>query len=254
MISRSLLAVTVALASCGPIEDSSADRAARETARDPRTSGGESSADVVPRAAVAPVRNAIIRINEDSERDASAVRAQASNPFEWSNDGGPMVTADAGPRAAELAWLVTRIDENADTAGPAGPPNVRALASYGADGVRVLVSVFRSGDARRAPHARRVIELVAQRSCRVTADRMAPRRLIAWIESGSTSLSQWDGGAWPWSRSLESSWPGDAAERLRAWADRGAPCDMTAPQRARDAGQASVGMDAGVALLDARAP
>jgi hypothetical protein len=247
--SVSVLSAIVLLASCGPIEDSSANRAERSTAGDPRaSSGGEVSARAPGRTAtVAAVANAVVRINDETESDASA-RVRPPSTVLWNLDAGPMVTADAGPRSAELAWLVTRIDENADTAGPAGAPNVRALASYGSDGVRALVAVFRAGDARRGPHARRAIELVAQRACRGTADRLAPRRIVAWLETGSTSLARQDAGdgAWPWARAAEARWPVEAVDRMRAWADQGIPCEP-------EGRAARTTMDAGAAVLDARA-
>ncbi len=171
----------------------------------------------------------VVHLAEASERDAGMeTRATVEGPLVWSADAGPAVSADAGTRAAELAWLVTRIADGIENAGPAGPANVRALASYGGEGVMALVSLFAAGDARRVPAARRVIERVAVQGCRAQSDPRAPRRVVAWLETGVAELPPTPAGghalSWPWARGPEFPWLPSALERLRGWARRGAPC------------------------------
>lgn len=222
------------LAACGSIEDSTAAR--NERAGEGRASyGGEARAMDAGAYGGPTLPNAVVRYNASNAPDSGVPRARVEPlALEWGTDGGPMVSADAGFESGEIAWLVTHIDDNADRAGPAGPPNIRALASYQAAGVRAVIPLFRVGDARRVPHARRVIELVAQRACRGTADPFAPRRLVAWIESGSpelpTAAPAADAGPpsaqlpWPWARAAEVPWPREGLERMQQWADRALFC------------------------------
>ncbi len=270
-----MTAVMGALATqCGPIEDGPA-QGGTVTARAAQ-SGGERVAESPSDAEAFPrVPRSVVQINERTERDGAAERVTPpSGALEWGVDAGPVVYSDAGTRAAELAWLVTRIDEGADSAGPAGPPNVRALVGYGPDGARALVPLFRAGDARRVPFARKVIEGLARRACRAVSDPLAPRRVVAWIESGVAELApatpNSDPLTWPWARGPQYPWLPSSLARLRAWADQGLPCvsrgtsdraagdedddDDDAPsRRAMDAGVARR-VDAGRALLDSRAP
>jgi hypothetical protein len=225
----------IALGGCGSIEDSTAAR--NERAGEGRAGvGGEARAMDAGMVGGPTLPNAVARYNASNAPDSGVPRGRVQPvALEWGTDGGPMVSADAGFASAEIAWLVTHIDDNADRAGPAGPPNIRALASYQAEGVRAVIPLFRVGDARRVPHARRVIELLAQRACRGTADALAPRRLVAWIESGSPELPRpaqvADAGPpsaqlpWPWARAVEAPWPREGLDRMQQWADRALFCD-----------------------------
>jgi hypothetical protein len=219
-----------ALIACGPLEDTAGSRAAsahRTTGASATASAGGEQAPRTRGTLVAQDEHTVIRVNDETEQDGGAERPAESGALVWRADGGVMVSADAGARAAELAWLVTRIDEDADRAGPAGPHNVRALAAYGVDGVRALVPVLRAGDARRGPYAHRVLELAAMRACRSTAEPLAPRRLVAWLASGSALLGAADAGAalpWPWARPPEQPWTAEALERLRRWTEGGLRC------------------------------
>ncbi len=255
---RCLIVCAVVVSGCGSLEDSAQRRAERGASGATRTTAGDEQRPTVTRPLALSLANTVIRVNDETELDAGrstprGADAGSARAMEWGADGGPMVSEDAGTRAAELAWLVTHIEEGAETAGPAGPPNVRALAGYGADGVRAVIPLFRAGDARRVPHARGVLQRVAQRACRGTADTQAPRRLIAWIETGSAVIAAPAQGAsapsWPWARGPEFAWPSSGVERMRQWAAQGlfcAPPNSLGP----DAGV----VDAGRALLDARAP
>lgn len=240
---------------CGPLDGGSSTSATqRQTAGAGNVVAGGERPFVSP--SLGPtLPTTVVRINEASERDAGRRREvePAAAVTEWGADGGPMVSGDAGPRSAEIAWLVSHLHEGAESAGPAGPPNVRALAGYGADGARAVIALFRAGDARRVPHARTVIEMLARRACRGTADVMAPRRLVAWIETGSPTIAPPAEGAaapsWPWQRGAELPWPSAGLDRMRSWADRGMFC--VAPELSNVAALSAV--DGGVALHDARA-
>lgn len=245
-----LIVCAVLSCGCGPLEGSSS---ARTTP--PRTAGAGNERPLAAPVLGPTLATTVVRINEASERDAGCIAEDepVSVVPTWGEDAGPMVSDDAGLRAAEIAWLVSHLHEGAESAGPAGPPNVRALAGYGADGVRAVIPLFRAGDARRVPHARTVIEILARRACRGTADVMAPRRLVAWIETGLPSMAPIAAGSappnWPWQRGAEVPWPASALDRMRSWADRGMFC--VPPELAATAARSAV--DGGVALHDARA-
>lgn len=258
-----VLIVCALVCGCGSAEDSAAGRTTNEqrTASAPRAAGGESSSRSSAPALGATLPTTVVRFNEASELDAGRREDAAvpSGPYalEWGTDGGPMVTEDAGPRSAEIAWLVSHLDEGVESAGPVGAPNVRALAGYGAEGVRAVIPLFRSGDARRVPHARKVIEMVARRACRGTSDVLAPRRLVAWLESGVAVVADPRAGtsapSWPWTRAPEAAWPQEGLDRIRAWSDRALFC-VPPDVLVERAPPASRAVDAGRTLLDARAP
>jgi hypothetical protein len=100
------------------------------------------------------------------------------------------------------------------------------------DGPREFrVVVFRVGDERRLPYARRVVERVAGRRC--LHDRARTARVVAWLCVGGVppALDPDAGVAWTGG---DGRWPNDSVDRLRAWATAGAPCDPDVP----DAGAA----------------
>ncbi|MFO0629869.1 MAG: hypothetical protein U0325_30145 [Polyangiales bacterium] len=130
-------------------------------------------------------------------------------------DGG--VAEDSGLAARELAWLVAHLADDPDPANPRETEAVRRLAARGAPALRGVVEVFRVGDARRAPFARRTFERYLRRVCdhndaRVTRT-LAEAQGRAW-DGGATT--RWPEGDAPWSQS--------AMERMYGWIDGGARC------------------------------
>ncbi len=151
-------------------------------------------------------------------------------------DGGETaVFRDASVEArvadAETAWLLAHLADEPDPTHVGESDAVRRLASRGAPGALAVAEVFRVGDERRLPYARRVVERVAGRRC--LHDRARTARVVAWLCAGGVppALDADAGVAWTGG---EGRWPNDSVDRLRAWAMAGAPCDPDVP----DAGAA----------------
>ncbi len=137
--------------------------------------------------------------------------------------GPPAVRADAGVRSGEIAWLVTHIADDPEPARGGESDEVRRLAAIGADGIHATAEVFRVGDPRRVPFARRVIERVATAQCH--RNLTLAGITIVHLQSGP------DAGAPPpdagiiWSGGDDTRWPDEAIARLHHWADTGLPCE-----------------------------
>lgn len=145
--------------------------------------------------------------------DSASVDA-ASAP---SVDGGPEVDAGLARRSnPEVAWLVAHLADDPIPTRPTESVAGRRLISFGAEAVVPVVEVFRVADLRRVPFARRVIASVVLRQCGGDAAR-AHQRIASWS-------APYDGGTGL--ESLGTRWPAETVERLRAWALRGAPCDV----------------------------
>lgn len=124
---------------------------------------------------------------------------------------------DSGLASRELAWLVAHLADEPDPANPRETEAVRRLASRGAPALRGVVEVFRVGDARRAPFARRTFERYLRRVCAFNETRVT--RTLAEAQGRA-----WDGGAttrWP---EGEAPWSQSAMERMYGWIDGGARC------------------------------
>lgn len=142
-------------------------------------------------------------------------------------DGASEVDAGASegaPRrrsSPEVAWLVAHMADEPDPARHGDSDAVRRLAGYGPEGVRAAVEVFRVGDARRVPFARRVLEHAALRSCRGDRGRAGAR--VNWMVSGTLGVAAADAGiAWG---DLLVRWPEARIVRVQSWADAGLPCE-----------------------------
>lgn len=152
-------------------------------------------------------------------------------------DGGAAaaVFRDASVEArvadAETAWLLAHLADEPDPTHVGESDAVRRLAARGAPGALAVAEVFRVGDERRLPYARRVVERVAGRRC--LHDRARTARVVAWLCVGGAppALDPDAGVAWTGG---DGRWPNDSVDRLRAWATAGAPCDPDVP----DAGAA----------------
>jgi len=125
---------------------------------------------------------------------------------------------------AETAWLVAHLADAPDTAHYGESDAVRRLAQRGAPGALAVAEVFRVGDERRLPFARRVVERVAGRRC--LHDRARTARVVAWLCTGGAPPAldadagvQWSGG--------DGRWSNAAVDRLRLWASDGASCDLS---------------------------
>lgn len=152
-----------------------------------------------------------------ASRNASAPAYVPEPP----GDASVAATDDAaGIAAGETAWLVAHLADDPDPANPRESEAVRRLAAMGEAGLRAAVEVFRVGDARRAPFARRVFERVVERRCRHALGRTT-RTLRAMQGAGTDP----DAGEAPrWLDRSEGRWSNEAVERTRAWIDAGARC------------------------------
>jgi hypothetical protein len=131
--------------------------------------------------------------------------------------GDAEVEEDSGIAGRELAWLVAHLADEPDPANPRETEAVRRLAARGAPALRGVVEVFRVGDARRAPFARRTFERYLRRVCEHNDARVT--RTLAEAQGRS-----WDGGAtarWP---EGDAPWSQTAMERMYGWIDGGARC------------------------------
>ena len=143
----------------------------------------------------------------------------------WTDDAsvagdGASVGARLRRSSPEVAWLVAHMADEPDPARHGDSDAVRRLAAYGPEGVRAAVEVFRVGDARRVPFARRVLERAALRSCRSDQGRAGAR--VRWMVTGSLEAPIADAGI-AWS-DLLVRWPEARIQRVQAWADAGLPC------------------------------
>lgn len=137
------------------------------------------------------------------------------------------VAAEVGRPARsspEVAWLVAHLADDPNPARLGDSDAVRRLVAHGSEGVSAAVEVFRVGDTRRVPFARRVIEGVALRSCRGDHGRAAAR--VRWIITGTLDPSPPDAGI-AWS-DLLLRWPAERISRVQGWAAGGVPCGADA--------------------------
>jgi hypothetical protein len=121
----------------------------------------------------------------------------------------------------ETAWLVAHLGDDPDRANPRDSDAVRRLAQRGPEGVMAVAEVFRVGDTRRMPFAKRVIERVLARRCRGEPWRVG--WMISRIERGSTGASYDADAGVVWGE--DARWGSEAVERLRGWARNGAVCE-----------------------------
>lgn len=151
-----------------------------------------------------------------------ASRDTAVRPDEGDGgDGFHDASVEARVASAETAWLVAHVADEPERANPRDSDAVRRLVALGAPGVVAVAEVFRVGDARRLPFARRVVERVATRRCLRDAARAA--WVIARVEHGTAPEALGDAGiVW---QGRDDRWSQEAVERLRAWGRDGAPCD-----------------------------
>ena len=112
---------------------------------------------------------------------------------------------------------MAHLADEPDPANPRETEAVRRLASRGAPALRGVVEVFRVGDTRRAPFARRTFERYLRRVCAFNETRVT--RTLAEAQGRA-----WDGGAttrWP---EGDAPWSQSAMERMYGWIDGGARC------------------------------
>ena len=140
--------------------------------------------------------------------------------------GTVAVASDAGIESAETAWLVTHLADDPDPARGGESDAARRLARRGAEGVRAVVEVFRVGDPRRTPFARRVIETVALQRCH--HDRLRAARLVAGLQSGPDAGAVAADAGFLWSGGDDTRWPAEALGRVFRWVDAAMPCETSA--------------------------
>jgi hypothetical protein len=121
---------------------------------------------------------------------------------------------------AETAWLVAHLADAPDPTRTGESDAVRRLAARGAPGALAVAEVFRVGDPRRLPYARRVVERVLERHCQ--RDRGRTARVVAWLCRGDPfpTIDPDAGVVWHG----DGRWSNASVDRLRAWALAGAPC------------------------------
>jgi len=134
-------------------------------------------------------------------------------------DRGDAAVDDAGITAREIAWLVAHLGDDADTSNTRENESVRRLSAMGDEALRATAEVFRVGDARRMPFARRVFERALARRCRrdearVTRTLRALQGLDASPDAGEVER---------WVRRGDR-WSTEGMARVRAWIDAGATC------------------------------
>lgn len=143
-------------------------------------------------------------------------------------DGGELGFRDATVESrvadAETAWLLAHLADAPDPAHQGESDAVRRLAARGASGALAVSEVFRVGDERRMPYARRVIERVAARRC--LHDRARTARVVAWLEAGGDPRPLDPDAGVTWRRG-DLRWSNAAVDRLRTWAREGAACDLS---------------------------
>lgn len=147
---------------------------------------------------------------------ASGLRAEHPEPPARA-DGG---VEDSGLAAREIAWLVAHLADDPDPASPRETDAVRRLSARGTDGLRATVEVFRVGDARRIPFARRVFERHLRRVCGRDEERIT--RALRVFQGVDASPDGGLGARW-----IERSggWSHAAMQVALAWIDGGAGCD-----------------------------
>lgn len=144
-------------------------------------------------------------------------------------DGDAAVVTPAAMASSETAWLTAHLADDPDATHPGESDAVRRLAQGGGAGVRAVAEVFRVGDARRSPFARRVLERVASRQCH--RDRAAVARQMRALVYGEPTRDPDAGSAWP---ADDARWSVDAVDRVRSWGERGAPCEYPSPDAGAD--------------------
>ena len=187
--------------------------------------------------AVADVQSYLIQIN-DRLHDAESLEPSQNNARQWGLDSGLAVSAEAGPIGGEISWLVAHIADGAEQAGPAGPLHVRALIARREAGISAMLHLFSGGDALRVPWARVVVQENLVSACRSHGGGDEARRMVRWLETGSTTgaidpRARW---RWPWMRGPEFAWTPLAMQRLRMWVAAGLSCDLRQIQSSSDAG------------------
>ncbi|MEZ4390721.1 MAG: hypothetical protein R3A48_06455 [Polyangiales bacterium] len=127
---------------------------------------------------------------------------------------------DSGLAAREVAWLVAHLADDPDPASPRETEAVRRLSARGAEGLRAAVEVFRVGDARRLPFARRVFERHLRRVCGRDEERIT--RALRVFQGLDASPDGGLGARW-----IERSggWSHAAMRVALAWIDGGAGCE-----------------------------
>jgi hypothetical protein len=150
-------------------------------------------------------------------------------------DGGVTdgaVTVEAAVFSGETAWLVAHLADEPDPSHGGDSDSVRRLSQMGAEGVLAVAEVFRVGDVRRIPYARRVIERVALRRCLRDHGRAGWR--VTALERGTTTHAIDPDAGVVWT-SGDARWSNEAVERVRQWARDGMPCgDPSLGGRGRD--------------------
>lgn len=126
---------------------------------------------------------------------------------------------DAGLALRELAWLVAHLADDPDPSNARESEAVRRLAGMGPEALRATAEVFRVGDARRIPFARRVFERAVARRCR-----QDPARVTRTLRAMQGAATEPDAGEAPRWVDREGQWTTEQMARLRAWIDAGARC------------------------------
>lgn len=151
-----------------------------------------------------------------SSATSIGARAERASPIHDAPDGGAQ---DSGLARGEIAWLVAHLADDPDPASPRETDAVRRLAQMGPEGLRAAVEVFRVGDARRIPFARRVFERFLRAPCgrdeeRITRSLRALQGLDARPDGGL-------GARWS---ERSDAWSHEAMTRATGWIDAGARC------------------------------
>jgi hypothetical protein len=151
----------------------------------------------------------------------TAVVDPVSTPYDAATASDAAVAVDAAPRTnPEVAWLTAHLADTPDPSHVGESDAVRRLATMGSEGILAVAEVFRVGDARRVPFARRVLERVALRRCHYDAARAALTiRRIEYADPQATVAAD-AGIAWR----ERDQWPEAHVETLRQWALSGAAC------------------------------
>lgn len=134
-------------------------------------------------------------------------------------DPGDAAVEDAGLSAREIAWLVAHLGDDPDVTHARENESVRRLSSMGAEALRATAEVFRVGDARRIPFARRVFERVVSRRCR-----QDPARITRTLRALQGVATAPDAGEVPRWIDRSGGWSTEAMEGARAWIDGGMRC------------------------------
>lgn len=147
---------------------------------------------------------------------ASGLRSEHAEPPARADAG----VEDSGLAAREIAWLVAHLADDPDPASPRETEAVRRLSARGVEGLRAAAEVFRVGDARRLPFARRVFERHLRRVCGRDEERIT--RALRSFQGVEPSPDGGLGARW-----IERSggWSHASMQVALAWIDGGADCD-----------------------------